>query len=140
MFEYIANQMATNQFFSGAVAASVVASLIITLKNLPRQLYAWCKRVLTVEIYVTDSYRHFDLLQTWLVSQEGFADPKRVSLEVGRSNRQVPATNNRSHIFKRLSEVTRSSADTSESSQGHIRHAPGTYFGVFETTLLLAQR
>lgn len=133
MFDYIANQMATNQFFSGAVAASVVASLIITLKNLPRQLYSWCKRVLTVEIYVTDSYRHFDLLQTWLVSQEGFADPKRVSLEVGRSNRPVQArSGNKYAALRKLADIAGDSTDKSTSTQGHIRHAPGTYFGVLK--------
>lgn len=132
MFEYIANQMSTNQFFSGAVAASVVASLIITLKNLPRQLYSWCKRVMTVEIYVTDSYRHFDLLQTWLVSQEGFADPKRVSLEVNSRSKPPTPKSVGSRRFRSLADIVGKSLDPSSSAQDHIRHAPGIYFGVLK--------
>lgn len=95
-FEWVTTQLTTNQFFSGAVAGSVLATLMVLLKALPGQIYAKVVNYFTTSLYLTDDYEHFERFQIWLLSMEQFCNVKKVSMVDGYdypgSNGLVPKT------------------------------------------------
>ena len=80
MIDWIQHQFATNEFFSGAVSASVVAVLLTQLRSIPAQMFGLLRKYLTTSVGITDDNAHFTNFSEWIRSRKEFSDVKTVSI------------------------------------------------------------
>lgn len=79
MITWFSEQFATNQFFSGAVTASIIAALIVQLRALPSKIWNYVSKVLTVSVKVTDDTALYDEFSRWILSLKEFSNLKTIS-------------------------------------------------------------
>lgn len=69
-WEYIAEQLATNEFFTGAALVSLIAGIVMSMRQVPKKIWDWMKRRLTFTVKIEHRSDLYDYVSQWLLENK----------------------------------------------------------------------
>lgn len=90
MFEFLKEQILKNQFFSAAIGATLLASLIVLFKKVPNDVYKFVRRKVVFQATIFEHDILYDDFESWFFSNYSKKYKEVEATGIEQKNRSMP--------------------------------------------------